>query len=71
MAEKEKLFEVLMVPQDGQPTTFEDADGNERNLFRSVSVMAESEEAAKEIVQELEMRKDDPDRYVIKGVSEA
>jgi len=65
---KEKRFRAILVPPDGHATKFTDPDGNERELFRDITVMAESEEAAREILTEREMKQTPP--YHIKSIDQ-
>ena len=50
------LFNAVLRPPEGDEQEFEDKDGAVRPLFREVTLFAESEEAALEILREREAK---------------
>ena len=69
MGKDETLFNAVLRPPKGEEQSYTDSDGNERDLFRNVSLFAESKEAATEILTEREAKQEIP--YHVESVEAA
>ena len=64
------LFNAVLRPPEGDEQSFEDADtGKERPLLREVTLYAESEDAALEIIREREAKQEYP--YHVESIEAA